>query len=317
MAFFTHEQLSTARALLEKLNLSERVALLPHYSPDADALSSVFALAALCKARGIETEIISPGGTASPLPYQHPSLLSYHSAQPDLIIICDTAAQRRVYLPPAFESIPTAVIDHHVTHDITGDYFLQVSHASSTCEVLTELFAFWEVPLTSEIATMLLYGLLADTQTFRTSNTTAATLGCAQKLITAGAPLQDLVQAQIVHTTPAIITLWGELLARASFSLSNQSTWTIATHALLAENNCTPDSLAGFINTYSSLTTIDVCILFTYDTEGRSKVSLRSKQTNVHALAARFGGGGHINAAGITSTRPLMELVREITALLP
>jgi phosphoesterase RecJ-like protein len=48
---------------------------------------------------------------------------------------------------------------------------------------------------------------------------------------------------------------------------------------------------------------------------GQVKVSLRGKgDVNVQRIAARFGGGGHPNAAGFTVTGALDAVTRDVLA---
>ena len=49
-----------------------------------------------------------------------------------------------------------------------------------------------------------------------------------------------------------------------------------------------------------ALDTVQIVALFRELSDGRVKVSLRSKaEYDVHGLATEFGGGGHRNASGI------------------
>ena len=53
-----------------------------------------------------------------------------------------------------------------------------------------------------------------------------------------------------------------------------------------------------------------------YVSDKETRVSLRSKGMDVNAVAAVFGGGGHVRAAGCTLDKPLDEakklIVKEI-----
>ncbi len=54
---------------------------------------------------------------------------------------------------------------------------------------------------------------------------------------------------------------------------------------------------------------------FLREVGGTVKASLRGKgDVDVQAIAARFGGGGHVNAAGCTIAAPLDQATREILA---
>jgi len=65
------------------------------------------------------------------------------------------------------------------------------------------------------------------------------------------------------------------------------------------------DALEGFINYPRSIVGVEVAVSFREEAEGVFRVSFRSKgRVDVSAVAARFGGGGHRNAAGCTVLGP-------------
>ena len=57
------------------------------------------------------------------------------------------------------------------------------------------------------------------------------------------------------------------------------------------------------------------CAIFLYETEAqRYKVSLRSKQKlDVAKIAAFFGGGGHVRAAGCTMSGSIYDVVNNLS----
>ncbi len=56
-------------------------------------------------------------------------------------------------------------------------------------------------------------------------------------------------------------------------------------------------------------------LMFTEDPDGRVRVNLRSKHTlDVAALAQRFGGGGHVRAAGARVAGALDDVRRQVLA---
>nr|WP_252893855.1 DHHA1 domain-containing protein [Veillonella denticariosi] len=70
------------------------------------------------------------------------------------------------------------------------------------------------------------------------------------------------------------------------------------------------DDTDGFVDIIRNVDTVDISILLKAESDDRTRVSLRSKGADVNAIAARFGGGGHIRAAGCTINLPLTEVKR-------
>lgn len=305
----THDA-SRAWTLIEQ---AHRITLLAHRKPDGDALSSCAALSQLLTSLGKTVETVYPGGAPERVPFPPAPLHdNTHTFTPDLIISCDTANRARMYYPDKWQTIPLIVIDHHVRTEVTGTIAFTHPQASSTCELVALLFEAWQQTPTPTIANTLLFGILTDTQSFTTSNTTPRTLEIASNLIRHGANLYAMNQAVIQHTDPRIIALWGNLMANVIWDESKQFASIICPPDFLAKNNFSEKDLTGFINFFSSITTVDVSLLMYEQEDGTTKVSLRSKTTDVNAVANHFGGGGHVNAAGISSKTPLVELHAEV-----
>ena len=59
---------------------------------------------------------------------------------------------------------------------------------------------------------------------------------------------------------------------------------------------------------------VEVAFTVKYINEGETRVSFRSKTVDVNAVAAVFGGGGHIRAAGCTIHLPLEQAKAAVLA---
>jgi len=313
----THESFSSRAATAWQLiTNAQTITLLAHQKPDPDALGACSALSLLLTSLGKKTEVIYPGSGRDSLPYIIENLQeNTHTFLPDLIISCDTPVRTRLYFPEEFEHIPLIVIDHHHGNTLKGVLHFIDTSITSSCELVYQLIAAWNQPISSDMANQLLFGVLCDTLNFRVSGTTAETLRNAATLIDHGANIHALSQKMILHSNPEVLKLWGALLTRACSNASNTALWVVCSKELLAEYALPDEALNGLIAMLSQTMTTDVIILF-YEWQGKSKASLRSKKTNVNAIAQQLGGGGHIHASGITSNMPLSELVAAVTQLL-
>jgi phosphoesterase RecJ-like protein len=82
---------------------------------------------------------------------------------------------------------------------------------------------------------------------------------------------------------------------------------------LLGDTGAGPEELDGLVEQGRRIQGVQVSVLFREDGPRETKVSFRSHgATDVHALAGRFGGGGHRNAAGATLPLPLREAVDRV-----
>ena len=305
---------------LKLIEESQKITLLTHYKPDGDGISACVALEIVLSKMGKEVETIYPNTAEFKFSRQPRNLfINEHKQTPDLIIACDTANYDRLYFPEVFKPIKMINIDHHVSNTIrtSADVNFVISETSSTCEVLFDIIKEWESVLgdklvNKEVAEALLFGILYDSRVFHTQSTYPSTLRIAADLIEYGADLFKLKCELLAHKDPEIIRLWVLMLDRISISEDKKVVSTYITQDDLKRLELTLSSLLSFNNFLSDISEVDVTLLFYETDEGKTKVSLRSKHYDVNKLAAKFGGGGHKNAAGILVDEPLQELMGKV-----
>ena len=230
--------------------------------------------------------------------------------------MCDTANYDRLYYPDSFKTIPSINIDHHISNSIQATVNIVTDQVSSTCELLYFLMNSWQPnALTSYVAECLLFGILYDTQTFYTHSTHPDTLRVAADLIDLGADLFQLQVELLCNKKPETIKLWGKFLSNVTISSSGNAAWSSIKQNDLKALGVDVTAFVGFSNFLAQLSDVDITIVFTEIENGKTKVSMRSKKADVNRIAGLFGGGGHKNAAGILSDRPIDQLINELTKL--
>lgn len=297
---------------------AQKITLLTHSKPDADGASACAALDHILRSMHKQTETVYPTPVTRTLTYQaHTVHIQKHTFIPDLIIVCDTANPERMYSPDVFKNIPLINIDHHLNNSINGTINFVDTSEPSACNVLYNLLQSWNPSLIDiHVATCLLFGILYDTQVFRTQATNASTLQTASKLIEHGAQLFPLVSIHMGYKNPNQCKLWGHLLAKLATNSECTFAWVHVTKEDLAQFNQTENATEGLSNFLWSFVNADVTAVFTITADGKSDVSLRSKTIDVNTIAQKLGGGGHKHASGITSTRSIQEIIDIIAASL-
>ncbi len=307
--------LETAAQLIKK---AKAITLLTHYNPDGDGISACAALAHILEEQGKKVETVYPTKTEEDIKRQPKNvLIGTHQQVPDLIITTDTSVYKRLYYPDAFKDIPLINIDHHLNNEIQGVVNFVSIDISSTCELLYVLLQAWyPTQINTYVAECLMYGILYDTQVFYNQATKPSTLHVAAELINHGANLCALQQELLCNKNPEVIRFWGNLLSNVTITFDGKAAWIIITQKDLKDRGLTLSATVGFSNFLAQLSHVDITILFYESEDGKSKVSLRSKNADVNQFASQFGGGGHKNASGITSDKPLDVLVTELTQAL-
>jgi phosphoesterase RecJ-like protein len=82
---------------------------------------------------------------------------------------------------------------------------------------------------------------------------------------------------------------------------------------MLGETGAIEEETEGIAEKLRSIRGVELSVFLRETEGGRTKSSMRSKHYfDVAAFSARFGGGGHVRAAGFTSEKPLAEVVAEV-----
>jgi len=285
---------------------ANNVTLLTHIRPDGDGMSACAAFEHILRALGKLVETVYLSEPEMALVRQPKNvLIKEHRLQPDLIVVFDTSVQERVYWHASFNGVPMIVVDHHRGATMTGEYNLIVPTASSTCELLYVLLTVWDEQVIDQyVAECLMYGLLYDTIVFRTNSTSALSLRVGAELMDRGADLYQIKSELLKPHDPQIVAMWGAAFARLKTDRAKNVSWLVVTTQLLAQYGLTNSALGPLSNLFAELCQSDTTILF-YEMDGISKASMRSKEFNVNAIAGQFGGGGHRNASGASSSLPI------------
>jgi phosphoesterase RecJ-like protein len=304
--------------ILPLIKKAKKITLLGHFRPDGDVISACAAMSYILNIMGKKVETIYPNKPEFILKRNPKNLLiNKHKQIPDLLVTLDTANYKRCYFPKKFEKIPIINIDHHVSNSIKGTLNIIDIKASSTCEILFTIFQTWEKKYINKfVAECLLCGILADSQVFHTQATTPKTLRITAKLMDHGANLYKIKNELTTNKDPKIVKLWGTILSKIKVTKNGKACWAKVTQKDLEKHKLKLSSLIGFNNFLSQITGVDITLLLYQTKDKKTKVSLRSKKSNVDRLASKFGGGGHKNAAGILSEIPINTLEKQIIKLL-
>src|SRR2546429_6049950 len=181
-------------AVSDALRGNERFLVVAHENPDGDALGSMLSATLGLRALGKDVLMYLAGDAPLPGEFGFLPLGELRRELPDdleerVLLAVDCANQRRI--SPTTDATDRARlvidVDHHHDNNRFGDVNLIVADASSTGEVLRDVFGELGVELTPEIAEPLYIALVTDTGRFQYTNTTPKSLRLAAELVEAGA----------------------------------------------------------------------------------------------------------------------------------
>src|ERR671937_360650 len=187
------------RAVVDPLRSHDRFLLVTHENPDGDALGSLLAMKLALDGLGKDSEMYLYGDAPLPREYAFMPLDGLRREPPPdagerVVVALDCANEQRLGPEPALlrDAPLTLDIDHHHDNSRFGDLNLVVGDASSTGEVLRDVFAELDVELTPEIAEALYIAVVTDTGRFQYTNTSPHALRLAAELVEAGADLHQI-----------------------------------------------------------------------------------------------------------------------------
>ena len=310
-------------AVAGAIRAHDRFLVTTHENPDGDALGSLLALTLALRQLGKDATMYLVGPTPLPQEYGFMSLDDLHRTVPgdaaERVLMCvDCANESR--LGADAEILHTARlvvnIDHHHDNTRFGDLNLVVSDASSTGEVLRDVFRDLDVEIRPEIAEPLYIAVVTDTGRFQYTNTTPKALRLAAELVEAGADVHRIFQGVYESVQFAKLKLLARALERAQVYEGGR---VVVSHLLREDFNqvgAVEPYSEGIIDFLRAVEGADMAVLIREPprSDGPTRrVSLRASvdELDVSAIARTFKGGGHRQAAGFSS-----ELsVEQITAI--
>ena len=291
--------------VVEALRTARRVLLTMHRGPDGDALGSALALACALRELGREVTVYNP----DELPYNFRFLRGADTvatslpadAAFDVTVATDAGSYDRLgpEVPPAPRRGVLINLDHHVTTQPFGDLNYVDPEAASVGVLAFKIIAALGHPLSRDAAECIYASILADTGCFRYSSTDPECLRVAAALLEAGVDPWEMTVRVYEQQPLARMKLLAEVLGTLVVE-GRLATLTI-TNEMIARTGTGTDLTDGFINYARSVDGVEVAASFREPEEQGAAwhVSFRSRgRVDVAAIAQKFGGGGHRNAAG-------------------
>ena len=308
------------QAVVDALRKHDRFLVTSHENPDGDALGSLLAMHLALGQLGKDS-VMFLSGPERPLPAEYKFLDHGILREPPadhaerVLVAVDCAKEERLGPDPSVlaRAPLTLDIDHHHDNTRFGDVNLIVADASSTGEILADLFRELGIEITPEIAEPLYTAVVTDTGRFQYANTTPKALRLAADLIEAGADWHKVFQVVYESVQFAKLKLLARALERAEIYSGGQ----LVVSCLLKEDfiaaGATEPYAEGIIDYLRAVEGAIVAAFIREPPTGGGpthRVSLRSAvdEVDVSVIARKSGGGGHQRAAGFSSELPLDEL---------
>lgn len=289
--------------IIEAIKAYDTVIIHRHVRPDPDAYGSQGGLKELIKASFPEKNVFIVGEEDAALDYlQKMDEVSSETYEGALVIICDTANLPRVSDQRYHLGDQLIKIDHHPDETPYGDLSWVDTNASSTSEMIYELYLEGKkagLKLSDTGAKLIYAGIVGDTGRFLFPNTRAKTFAYAKELVEYNFNRVELYN-NMYKTSERIARLSGYILQ--NFELSENGMCAIEiSKELMEEYNVTSEETSQLVHVVSNISGLKAWIFFIEEAD-LIRVRIRSKGPVINRLASEFNGGGHPLASGASVT---------------
>lgn len=305
----------TRDQVAQLLGKTDHFLMVPHAAPDPDTLGAAVGLAIMLERLGKTARVYTPEEIPfdsrfleelAPILHAPPPGAGWHP------IVLDCGDLRR--LPPHAEVGDVWLnIDHHLGNCFFATHTWVDVRAAATTEMVAELAEPLGLDFDPASASALYAGLLYDTRGFVSDKTSATTHRIAARLVAAGADPRHINFALNEQFSVQALRVMGMALADLREECGGALVWTAITRAMMRDSGARENETDLILSQLPRTSQAEVMLLFKELSDGRIKVSLRSRgKVDIHAIALSFGGGGHQLAAGILLELPLEEALYRV-----
>ncbi len=294
--------------ITEEVRNAGSIAVSGHIRPDGDCVGSVMGLYLYLKKELPEAEIDvyleKPAEIFDCISHIEDIKSEFNNVDAgkiyDVFIVLDCADDRLGEVRALYEKARKKInIDHHISNPGCGDVRIIEPERSSTAELLYDLMD--PAAVDEEIARALYIGIIHDTGVLRYSNTAPHTLQVVSELIKFGFDFSKIIDDTFYEKTYVQTQIMGRAILESVRFMHDKCIVSMVSRRMMDFYQVTPQDLDGIVNQLLAVKGVE-CAIFMYEIRTLEyKISMRSKgRVDVAGVAMRFGGGGHVRAAGCT-----------------
>lgn len=322
-------------AIQKLLATPKKIAIIPHRSPDGDAMGSTLALYHFLLKLNHQPTVIAPNDFPNFLAWLPASetVLIYENDrtnttkilnEAEIVFTLDfNALHRTGEMEQVLNklSVPMIMIDHHQKPDDYATITYSNTAFGSTCEMIYNLISFLgkKQLIDKTIATCIYTGILTDSGSFRFPSTTSTTHRVVADLIDLGIENSQIYTNLFDNSSYNSLQLLGRALQNMKVKPEYKTAYISLSQSELDEFHYEKGDTEGIVNYGLSIKgVIFAAIFIEHREENIIKISFRSQgDFDVNQFAREhFSGGGHINAAGGKSYLSLMETIKKFENLI-
>lgn len=315
MIIISQEQIDSFKRFLDS---HESFIIAGHKEPDGDCIASCLGLSYILDSLNKPFTLINAGPFKrsevkkfEPLFVNTVPFMTQTERKECALLVADCSEIERIGdIEGDLGGLDTFVVDHHRTADVGGTgHIIDPTSPAASC-LVQQLFEAIVGKPTRAQAEIFFFGLATDSGFFQfLGQDSKDVFVCASRLVAAG------VSPKKIHRMIASGKQWntrkllGVMLAKSERYLDGKLVVACETQEETAEYGADGRDSDSYYSLMLEVEGVEAVLLVRQDTDFTCTLGFRSKDScDVSAIAAKFGGGGHKNAAG-ASTEGRIETV--------
>lgn len=307
--------------ILEALRESRTICVGGHIRPDGDCVGCQLALTLALRNEGKKVFCWNEDSIPQKFEFLEGADLFQKPKRGqkfDCVIATDCASFERLgtVAPCVTQRKILINIDHHASNTRYGDINWVSAREPSSGELIYRLLKVAKWPITKPIADLLFTAVSTDTGSFQYPTTRPGTFHVGAELVTRGADLAKICDEVYQSYPLSRVKLLKHVYNRFRLTHNDRIAYFWLKKADFSRTGADSSDSEGLIDHIRAIAPVVVACVFEELEPELTRISLRSKsdKINVSDIAAQFGGGGHVAAAGARIPGRPLSVQRKVIA---
>lgn len=304
---------------VEFLKTHDNYYILTHQSPDGDTIGSGFSLCYALRQIGKKANVLC----SDEFPERYYFMYDGYEPQkfsPETIVSVDVADKKLLGAHLSqYGDFVDLCIDHHISNENYAKQLLLYPNASAACEVMYMVLSELGIKFNTKIAECIYTGIATDTGCFKYGNTTQAAHIIAARLMEYGMDMEKINREMFDTKSKARLKVEQYINSAIEYYLDDKCAIAAVTLDTINNTGLAQEEFEGIAGMSVQLEGVKVGVIIKERDKGKFKISMRSaSDIDVSKICSKFGGGGHIKAAGCTLDGTLEDVkLRLLSAIAP
>lgn len=290
---------NVVKQIIKKIKEYDNIVIARHIGPDPDALASEIALRDIIKLTYPKKNVFAVGNSVSKFKYfGELDRIDDNKLDNPLLIILDVPNISRIDGINYSNYNYVIRIDHHPNVEDIAQLEFVNEHASSTCELITEMIYSSKLKINRHIAENLFLGIVTDSDRFLLSYTTPKTFKLVTRLIE-DFNLEISKLYDLLYIRPINEVKFQSYIALNMIITKNNFGYIKLNKKIIDEFGVDSSSASNMINNFNYIKELYCWAFSSFDEKNEiHKINIRSRGPIINDVAQKYNGGGHIFASG-------------------